>query len=280
MYYLMIIVSALCFSLQFLFNDGYKRECGSTLASSLKFSLYTSISGLILLLIINKCHLEFTLFSVAVALVYATVCIAFSYCSVKAFESASISVYSVFSMIGGMVLPFTFGLFMGEEFKLIRVVSCLVIVAAIIFTADKSGNHKGGFKYYISIFLLNGCIGIVSKLHQATETLCVDSASFMMIAKMWMILIASVALFIKGRNYRVTKKGAAFCGVYAMINSSGNLLALIALKFLPASVQYPLITGGTMFFAFVIGLIRRDKLTKKDLLGTVLAIAATIVIVL
>jgi drug/metabolite transporter (DMT)-like permease len=183
-------------------------------------------------------------------------------------------------MIGGMVLPFVFGLFMGEEFKLVRVVSCLTIVAVIIFTADKSGSHKGGFKYYISIFLLNGCVGIVSKLHQSAEQLCVDSASFMMISKMWMILIAGAALLIKGGGFRVTKKGAAFCGLYAVINSLGNLLVLIALKYLPASVQYPLITGGTMLFAFVIALIRRDKLTKKDLLGTVLAIAATIAIIL
>jgi drug/metabolite transporter (DMT)-like permease len=183
-------------------------------------------------------------------------------------------------MIGGMVLPFLFGLVMGEEFKVVRVVCCLIIVAAIILTSDKSGKHRGGFKYYISVFLLNGIIGVVSKLHQASPTLCVDSASFMMISKMWMILIASTLLFIKGRKYAVSKKAALFCGIYAIVNSTGNLLALIALLALPASVQYPLITGGTMFFALIIAVVRRDKITAKDVLGTVLAMVATVVIVL
>ena len=161
-----------------------------------------------------------------------------------------------------------------------RVICCLVIVAAIIFTADRSGKHKGGFKYYISVFALNGMIGIVSKLHQANSELCVDSASFMMISKMWMILIASTALLIRHAKFSVNKKALGFCGMYAIVNSTSNLLALIALLYLPASVQYPLITGGTMFFAFVIGIFRKDKITLRDALCTLLAIVSTVLIVL
>ena len=57
-------------------------------------------------------------------------------------------------------------------------------------------------------------------------------------------------------------------------------MLLIALLHLPASVQYPLVTGGTMLFAFVIGLIRRDRVTLRNILGTVLAVASTVIIII
>ena len=279
MYYSMIAVSALLFSFQFLFNDGYKRECGSSLASALKFSLYTSVVGLIFLLVINKFQLKFSLFSALVAIVYSVISIIFSYCSVKAFETANLSVYSVFSMIGGMVLPFVFGLACGEEFKLLRVLSCLVIVAAIILTADRSGKNKGGFKYYIAVFLLNGLVGIISKIHQSNAA-ATDSAGFMMLTKIFTASLAVIILLCyKKKDFFLNKKAFAYCGIYSAVNSIGNLLLLIALLHLPASVQYPVVTGGTMLFAFVISLFRRDKITKKDILCTALAIAATVVII-
>jgi len=280
MYYIMIVISALLFSLQFLFNDSYKRECGSTPAAAIKFSFHTSAVGLVFLLIINRCNLEISLFSALTALVYAVVCIVFSYCSVKAFESANLSVYSVFSMIGGMVLPFLCGLFLGEEFKLLRVIGVFVISAVIIFTADRSGKHKGGFKYYISIFLLNGLVGVISKIHQFFADLCVDSASFMMLVKIWMILISAVLLLIMKKSFALSGKALCVCGIYSAVNSVGNLMLLIALLHLPASVQYPLVTGGTMLFAFVIGLIRRDRVTLRNILGTVLAVASTVIIII
>ena len=276
----MIIVSAFLFSIQFMLNDGYKKECGSSLVSALKFSLYTSLTGLVILLFINRFKLEVTAFSAIVAFVYALVCVIFSYCSVKAFESANLSVYSVFSMIGGMVLPFAYGMLCGEEFKLSRLLCCVIIVAAIIFTADKRGEHKGGFKYYIAIFILNGLVGILSKFHQSSTALCVDSASFMMLTKLFTTVISVVLLLsLKGNLFGVSLRALVNCSTYSAINSIGNLMLLIALLNLPASVQYPLVTGGTMLFALVISFIRRDKITQRDVIGTVLAIVSTVIIV-
>ena len=267
--------------MQFVFNDGYKRESGSTLAAALKFSFYTSVIGLVWLLLINGFRFEITRFSLAVAVVYAVVCVVFSYCSVKAFESANLSVYSVFSMIGGMVLPFVFGLFLGDEFRLLRVVGCVVLSAVIVFTADRSGKHKGGFKYYVAIFFLNGLVGVLSTIHQHYNNLCVDSASFMMLTKLCTIVISfALLIFSKNKSILLNKKALAYCGGHSVFNSVGNLMLLVALKYLSPTVQHPLVTGGTMLFAFIIAVLRRDKIGKKDVLGTVLAILATIIIVL
>ena len=106
----MIIIAVCLFSTQFLLNNEYRKESGNTWNASLKFSLYSSITGFIILAITNKFNFNISMFSAVVAAVYSLVCIGLGYSSIKAFTYANLSVYSVFSMIGGMLLPFAYGL--------------------------------------------------------------------------------------------------------------------------------------------------------------------------
>lgn len=147
MYYFIITLSAFIFALQFMLNDAYQKENGSGWNSSLKFTLYSSVIGFIALFAINKFELRCSLFSLAVALVYALVCIALNYATVKALKYANLSVYSVFSMIGGMLLPFIYGIICGEEFKTIRIVCCVLISASIAMNIGKNESSKKAFKY-------------------------------------------------------------------------------------------------------------------------------------
>ncbi len=66
---------------------------------------------------------------------------------------------------------------------------------------------------------------------------------------------------------------------YGVFNGVGNLFLLIALGSLPASVQYPLVTGGVMVFSAIISTIRREKLTTRDYIATAIAFLASVVIV-
>ena len=78
---------------------------------------------------------------------------------IKAFTYANLSVYSVFAMIGGMVLPFVYGIMCGEEFKLIRVVCCVLIAICVTMSINKSEHSGRAIKYYMAVFFL--------KLHHA-----------------------------------------------------------------------------------------------------------------
>lgn len=113
MYCFLITLSALLFSFQFAMNSGFQKEEGAGWSSSLRFSFYSSLAGALLLFCINGFRLRVSPFSLCVAAVYAAVCVALNFSSVKAFENADLSVYSVFSMIGGMVLPFLYGVCRG-----------------------------------------------------------------------------------------------------------------------------------------------------------------------
>ena len=276
-YYLMISTSVCLFSLQFLFNSKYAEENGNTWNASIKFSLYASLSGFIALAVINKFNFDISFFSVIVACVYSVVCISLGYVSIKSFEYANLSIYSVFAMIGGMILPFIYGIICGEEFKLIRVVCCVLIAFCVSLSNNKQGGQKQAIKYYIAVFILNGMVGIISKFHQSCLELCVDSGSFMMLTKIITALICVALLLMeKDRSFYVSKKALGYSALYSVVNSVGNLLLLIALLHIPASVQYPVVTGGTIVFSTLFVIMRKEKITIREVIAAVIAFAATI----
>lgn len=276
MYYIFVSVSALLFSLQFMFNNGYQKQQGSSVNSTLCFSFYTSLIGIPILLLTNKLHFEVSLFSALVAIVYGFANIAMIYCSIKAFQYANLSVYSVFSMIGGMALPFVYGILCREELTHIKVMCCVLIILSVLISIDKGKQSAKAFKYYILVFVLNGLFGVISKLHQSATGLCVDSGSFMILTKITSALISVVWLFLmSNRSFAVKPVSLAYCVGYSAFNCIGNLLLLISLLHLPASVQYPMVTGGSIIFAVIIDLIRKEKVTAKEIVAAVIAFAAS-----
>ncbi len=276
MYFFMIVIAAIMFSFQFVFNDGFRRETDSSLNSALKFTLYSSFSGLILLLIINKMHFEVSTFSVVTACVYSMVGLSLSYASIKAFEYANLSVYSVFSMIGGMILPFLYGIVCGEEFKTIRLICCVLIALSVTMSIKKGEHSKNARKYYVLVFVLNGLVGVISKFHQSYPNVCVDSGSFMVLTKITAVLFSLILLFLqKEHSFFVNRKALIYSGLYSVLNSVGNLLLLIVLLYLPASVQYPVVTGGVIVVSTLIVVMRKEKLTKRELFAACMAFVAT-----
>lgn len=277
MYYLMIIIATVMFAFQFIFNDGFRKESGSSLSASLKFTIYSSVVGIIVLLVINKLYVEVSLFSVLTACVYSIVCIVLSYASIKAFAYANLSVYSVFSMIGGMLLPFLYGLICGEEFKVVRLICCILIALSVAMSIKKGKHSKKAVKYYILVFFFNGLVGVISKFHQSYTDMCVDSGSFMILTRLTTFLFSFILLFLqKERSAFVSRKALIYSGLYAVSNTVGNLLLLIALLYLPASVQYPLVTGGVIIISTLIVIIQKEKITKRELLAAGIAFVAAV----
>ncbi|MDO4618318.1 MAG: hypothetical protein Q4B31_02215 [Clostridia bacterium] len=276
MYYLLITLSAVMLAAQFLITEHFQREEGAGLVSSLKYSVYSSVVGFLALLIINKFAFSVSLFSTVVAIVYGGVCVGLNYSSIKAFKYANLSVYSVFSMIGGMVLPFIYGMLAGEEFKAVRIVCLLLISVSVALSATNGKNSKKAIKYYIGVFVLNGLVGVISAFHQAGEG-AVDSASFSMLTKITTGLFAlAMLLFTKDKSLALSKKAFALCTGSAVINTLANLFILIALLNLPASVQYPILTGGVIVFSAIIDALRKKPVGKKTIISVLAAFVGSV----
>ena len=110
MYYGLIILSVVMFGGCFALQDVYRKMRGSHLRVSLESALAGSVTGFFVLLVINAFQIEFTVFTFSVALLAALNNIAFTFCSFKALDKINLSLFSMFSMLGGMVIPFLQGI--------------------------------------------------------------------------------------------------------------------------------------------------------------------------
>lgn len=281
MYYAMLAAAAVLFAMQFLFNQKFEEECGSATASAAMFSLYGGIGGFLILFAINGFKLEFSWFSLIFAVIYALVGVLYTVASVKSFEHVNLSAYSVFAMLGGMLLPSVYGIiFRSEEVTIFKILCGILIIVSLLFTIDTK--QKSGKKiYYAAVFVLNGLTGVISVIHQSnTAFAVVDGFSFLMIARIASALMClpfclnircEMRRFLTAKAILCSLGFAAFCGI-------GNLLVLISLKHIPASVQYPIITGGVMFVSLLISVLRKENVTRKNVVSTIIAFLSTILI--
>ena len=281
LYYLLVITATVLFSLQFLFTQKFGESRGSSLEATLVFTLYKSVVIAVMMFIIGGVRLEFTLFSALLALVYTASGLIMTYFSLKAFEVANLSVYSVFSMLGGMLLPFLLGIFFYDEgFSVAKTACCVLILVAVLLGIEKKSGSKKAMIYYLAVFILNGMAGVISKIHQSSDVPHVSSTSFMILSALCAVLICGVILLVKCKKIPFLKKNELLLvSGYGVFNGVGNLFLLIALASLPASVQYPLVTGGVMVISTLISAIRKEKLTLRDYIATALAFAAAGVII-
>lgn len=280
--YALVIAATLLFSLQFFFNQRFQQSYGTDLKASLVFSLYKSIVIIVLMFFIAGFKIQFTWFSLLMATIYAVSGILMSYYSLKAFSVANLSVFSIFSMLGGMILPFFLGiLFYDEPLTVFKLICCLLIVVAVLLNIRSGKQNKKAFLYYFAVFFLNGMAGVISKIHQSSTYAHVDSTGFMIWSSIVTVLICGAWLLIGYKKIPLVKgKGLLFVSGYGIFNGLGNLFLLIALAVLPASVQYPLVTGGVMVCSTIISTVRKEKLTARDYAATAIALLASIFIVL
>ena len=281
MYYGIVMVAVLMFSLQFLFNQQFEKECGSSLRASAVFSLGTNAAGTVILLLINGLQPIFTPFGLFMAVLVTVNSLLYTICSMKALGKINLSVYSVFAMLGGMVLPFLAGILFFEEALTLGKVICFITVGVSLFFTVEKGRGKGGFWYYAGVFVLNGMSGVLAKIYQAADFAKTGEAGYSVLCSLCATVISLVFLFCVGGNrIKLTLKSGFQMLGYGALCKVGNFLLLIALAHLPASAQYPLVTGGVMVFSVIISLFTPDKPKKKDIAAVVLSLAGIMALVL
>ena len=279
MYYILIIISVILFGACFKSQDIYREIQGNAngIKITLQYSLICSAAGLISLILINGLKFEFTLFTFIMALLAALNGFGFSFCSFKALGKINLSLYSLYSMLGGMVLPFFQGIiFYDESITLAKIICVIFITAALSITVNK-GERKNGALYYAGVFVLNGMSGVLSKMFSSAEFAKTSAESYSIWICVCSILISSAALLIFFRNTKKDeklKKIPATIGIGAfsgVANKIANLLLVIALMHVDASVQYPMVTGGVMIVSTVICFFGKNKPSKKEILSVTVA---------
>lgn len=279
LYYGVLLGAVTMFSFQFLFNRIFEKEYGSGIRSMLVFSAGSSFAGFLILLIINGFRIEYTHFTMLMAILAAFDSIGYTYFSLKALGRINLSLYSMFAMLGGMILPSVTGLvFYDEAFSLQKGICYVLILVSLLLTIEK-GEKKSGYIYYMGVFALNGLSGVLSTVFQNAPYEKTSSAGYSVLIAGTAFLICLLILpFIKGDKRKLTKKAIVSMGGYGVLCRLGNFLLLIALAHLPASAQYPFVTGGVMIISTIISFFTSSKPSKKEIIGVIISFIGLLVL--
>lgn len=303
-YYIFIFAALILLSLQFAANKEYGILRGNSTESSIMFTTYASFASTVIPLlyaVITHETITVTPYSLVMAILIGLFCCTYTAIGFKIMELGSLSVYTMFLMLGGMLLPYLFGIiWLKESISIARIIGVILLIISLVFpVAARRESGKSGALFLIlclSVFILNGGVGIVSKLHQVSESFDKSgTASFSFLSNMANGILSGILMTVIHFKQKDKKSTAAadnteavqinktkilpvvaVIAAYALCNGISYTLQLLSAGNVPASVMYPIMTGGSVVLTAVAGFIFfREKPDKISLIGLILSFAAT-----
>lgn len=312
MYYAMLIGASFLFGSQFMVTKAFEKNYGKTVRASLSFSLlYSLFAGVIFFIIkLISSGTVFNLnpFSLCMAFGLSLVNILSSTIGIKTLALGDIAVYSLFLMLGGMIVPFFAGIvFLKESVSVCNLIGVAIMIIALclpVFFGKKNKNageaqtdgdakKKTAVFFYVLcvfLFILNGLSSTLSKFNSVREGAALGAEfTFYTYGIQFAISLAAFALTTaSGKSDKTQNEekqpGILFrpvaigCGAaFGAVNGTAFLMSSVAAEHVVAVAQYPLITGATILFSSLLAfLFYREKPTALQLVQIVISLAATI----
>lgn len=312
MYYAMLIGASFLFGSQFMVTKAFEKNYGKTVRASLSFSLlYSLFAGVIFFIIkLVSSGTVFNLnpFSLCMAFGLSLVNILSSAIGIKTLALGDIAVYSLFLMLGGMIVPFFAGIvFLKESVSVCNLIGVAIMIIALclpVFFGKKNKNageaqtdgdtkKKTAVFFYVLcvfLFILNGLSSTLSKFNSVREGAALGAEfTFYTYGIQFVISLAAFALTTAlGKSDKTQNEEkqpvilfrpvAIGCGAaFGAVNGTAFLMSSVAAEHVVAVAQYPLITGATILFSSLLAfLFYREKPTALQLVQIVISLAATI----
>ncbi len=283
MNYVFVIFATVLLAFDFALQKKYQTFEGVDLIAGLKFNAVSGMLTAVIFFALSGFKIEFSLFSVVLALLMSLFCMIYIILGFKILKSNGMAVYSLFLMSGGMLLPYLFGvLFLDEPLSVLRIIGVLLILFAVILSNKTKLKLKiSFFLLCLSVFILNGFVSIISKCHQINTAFApVSSTAFVMYSGIAKFLFGSATLmFCQNKSKRsFSSKNTFFIMIgSALIGGVSYMLQLIGAKELPATVLYPIVTGGSIIFSALSGKVFfKEKLSFYQLASIALCFIGTL----
>lgn len=283
MNYIYVLIATILLAVEFAFSKKYQAAEGISLQAGLRFNALSGLVSAAIMFVLCGFKPQWSPLS-AVLAVSMTLCgLYYSLLSFRVLKTGGMALYSTFLMSGGMLLPYIFGLlFLDEQPSILRIVGVLVVLAGVIcsnVSKDKVSNTL--LLLCVAVFVLNGGVSIISKCHQISTRPTVSTSAFVMysgIAKC--LLSAIILLFVKNSpgSKRLQKSTSILIiAGGAVIGAASYFLQLIGAAKLPASVLYPMVTGGSIIFSALAGVILfKERLSRLQLVSIILCFMGTL----
>ncbi|MBQ9805266.1 MAG: hypothetical protein IJW49_01985 [Clostridia bacterium] len=285
-------LAAILLAVDFALSKLYQKRAGATLSAGFAFNALSGLFTALIFWAIGGFQLEFSLYSAIMACLLSALGIAYTLFGFRILKSGSMALYSLFLMVGGMTLPYIWGLlFLNEPFSWLRTAGLVVLILAVLLSnLPKKGERLNAklFLMCLAVFVLNGLVSVVSKTHQVQLDFAAVSASqFVAFSGVAKLVLAGTAFLITRKIDRQQSANApraklpfvlGIVATSAAVGGISYLFQLIGAENLPATVLYPFITGGSMIFSSIVGMIVfREKPSRALLFSIGLCFVGTLI---
>lgn len=285
--YLMVLLADALLAASFVSQKKYQNLAGALMKAGLWYNLLLGMVSVAYYLLVSRLSVHLTVYSVVMAALFTSFVLAYSIVGFKIMETGNMSLHTLFLMVGGMVVPYIYGvMFLDEALSPTRIVGVLAIVIAIAVI------HVGGKKpdvrqllLCVAVFFLNGFVSVISKIHQISPaSQVVTSSDFALITAFFKFFFSAIVLLVfkqKLHSQCVTvvtiKKALPLIVVAAVAVSISSVLQLSGATVLDASVLYPLITGGTIVVTTITDvLVFKTKMALRQWLAVAICFVGTL----
>lgn len=285
--YFLVILADILLAATFVFQKKYQLKMGTSFKAGLVYNLMMGLFSSVIFLFVNKFHIEFSWFSIGMATVFTCAIMMYIFLSFMIMKKGNMSLYTLFLMSGGMTVPYVWGVaFLDEDLTLFRTLGLLLIIGAIvIFNSDVKKIDKKQVLLCVAVFFLNGISSVSSKLHQINPVSeIVTSSDFSFIVMVVKTVFSAVLMFVFRNKFK--SEETAKLPIKAVIpvvilaaaaDGFSYMLQLMGASNLPATVLYPLVTGGSVILSAIAGLVvYKEKLNLRQWLGIALCFAGTL----
>lgn len=180
-YYILVLLSAVCYAVQFAANKAYQSKKGSAVKTSLKFiALKGTVAALVFFFVAWIMYgrpITLHPMSVLLACIASLLGCACWILGFIIFKYGSMSVFSTFLMIGGMTVPFIYSAIRGESLGWLKITGIILLIGSLVFPlvggekrAKKSVGERTIFIILCTlVFLCNGGMSVFSSIHSGTD---------------------------------------------------------------------------------------------------------------
>ncbi len=297
LYILLVFVSVVFLALQFSVNKAYQRRFGAGIAASLTFTALSGLLTALLFFCANGLSLHVTPISLLYGCGIAALCLTYSLIGFRIFSMGPLSVYTLFLMLGGMILPYFYGvLALNEPVTAARIVGLILLILSLLFPLLDARENRGNgrtrilpfFALCVLVFVLNGGVSILSKAHQITPLPTAGTTDFVILTNGINGILSALSLGIVTLCKRRAKPIPAapptkrwLVLVLALAGAACNgisyFLQLVGAAHIDASMLYPLVTGGSVVLSALAGALFFHEIPRKwSRVGLVVTFCATL----
>lgn len=287
-YFIMLVVAAIGIAGNFSLTKVYQKSMGTALYESVVFNMLVGLFGAVLFWVLYGFRLEYTAYSALIAFLISFLVGFYTMIGFKLMSMGSMTVYTIFLMLGGAVVPYVYGIFfLDESVSTAKIIALLLIAFSVILNSSGKISEKQSLKFLllcVAVFFINGATSVLAKIHQIETNYKVVSSEDFIVLKNAMRFLTFGLIFPFCRKKSIkegfSKKMYLVMLGSAVVSSFSYLLQLNGAANLPATVIYPVVTGGSVVATSLFDrLCFKQKLHSRTIISIVICVVALVLFV-